>query len=90
MDHASGIRAGRNGDDGGGGVRQQRGADKHRHPVVHRRDGEVEYVNTVVAAAVVVRAGRRIVGVRGNAAVDDEQVADGGRDSRRAVGGAGG
>ena len=76
VDRAGGVRTSGNGDDSGSRVRQERGADKYTHAVVDRRDREVHHVDPVVSAAVVVRTGGGVVGVGGNAAVDNKEIVD--------------
>lgn len=75
VDSAGGVGTCRNRHHGGVCVPQQCRADEHTHPVVVRRDSEVHHVDEVVGAAVVVGAGGSVVGVRGDAAIDNEEVA---------------
>lgn len=85
VDSAGGVGTCRNRHHGGVCVPQQCRADEHTHPVVVRRDSEVHHVDEVVGAAVVVGAGGSVVGVRGDAAIDNEEVAYGRGDSRGAI-----
>lgn len=72
MDCAARIAACRNRDDRRRRVHHQRRPDEDRHPIVHRRDRKVHYIDAVVGAtAVVIRTGGRVVGVGCHAGVDD-------------------
>ena len=85
MDGAGGVGTCRNRHHSGVRVPQQRRADKHTHPVVVRRNGEVHHVDEVVGAAVVVGAGGGVVGVGGDTTINNKEVTYGRGDSRGAI-----